>query len=150
MNWSDFEIAPAANTAPATPLVHSPDDGEILLGNNHNLIVYNSVDPEGDPLTYQFKVCADQTMLDIMEEDNSVDEGSGDTTVFTTGAIYQDGDTYYWSARAFDGELYSDWSTPYSFVHYSLAVDAEDIPVPLEPLEGDEVSSAKPKFRISG
>ena len=149
MDWSDFEIAPAGNNAPPTPLVHSPEDGEILLGNNHNLIIYNAVDPDGDPLTYQFRVCNDVSMLNVMEEDNSVAEGAGDSTVYTTTGLFQDGQTYYWAARAYDGELYSDWSTPYSFVHYSLAVDAEDIPVPLYPLEGDEVSTAKPRFKIS-
>jgi len=151
MGWSDFQVQQAAptNTAPSVPVVHSPADNEVLLGQNHNLIVYNSSDNEDDILTYEYKICSDSAMTLVMEQNANITEGSGDTTLYQTTATNQDGERYCWQVRAYDGELCSDWIMLHSFVHYSMSVNAEDIPIPEAPLDGEIVNNVRPRFEIS-
>ncbi len=147
MGWAGFNV-PAVNSAPETPIVYLPDDGDTLVNSSHNLVVFNSADADGDDLTYSFRIASDAGMGNIVEQASNVSEGLFLTTSYTTISNFNYGQTYYWQARAFDGQEYSSWTAVSSFVHLSFSVDAEDVPVPVAPLAGDIVDDRKPRFVI--
>jgi hypothetical protein len=147
MDWADFSTA-EPNHTPSIPALYLPNDGDTMLGAAHMLVVYNSSDEDGDTLTYEIKLCSDPGMTQVVEYAVDIEEGNFNTTSYLTTETMADGQVYYWQARAFDGEDYSDWSGAYTFLHYEIAVEAEEIPVALSPSEGEIVHSIRPKFKI--
>jgi hypothetical protein len=147
MDWADFSTA-APNSAPSIPALYLPNDGDTMLGTAHTLVIYNSSDEDGDTLTYEIKLCSDPGMTDVVEYAVDIEEGDFATTSYLTTATMVDGQFYCWQARAFDGEDYSEWSGEYTFLHYEISVEAEEIPIALSPSEGEIVHSIRPKFKI--
>lgn len=149
MGWSYFDVAAGLNnTPPAQPTTYLPHDGDTLIGSSHILIVFNTTDPDNDPLTYEFRLCADEDMSSVIEQANNVPPGPFLTTSHATAAALNDGQTYRWQSRAFDGSDYSEWTTIKHFTHYDISVSAEDIPTPVSPVEGQKISTVSPTFRI--
>ncbi|MBD3236210.1 MAG: hypothetical protein GF330_05880 [Candidatus Eisenbacteria bacterium] len=89
------------NLAPDAPALVAPVDGETVYTSRPELVVENATDPEGDPLTYAFRVFGDELLTELVREVCGVAEGSG-TTSWTVTPGLQDG-AYYWHAYADDG-----------------------------------------------
>ena len=49
------------NTPPSAPVLISPANGQTGLGTSVTFTWSKSTDPDGDPVTYQFSLCTDQT-----------------------------------------------------------------------------------------
>ena len=87
------------NETPPPPPLLAPADGAVLDG-AVQLTVGNVTDPEGDPVTYGFRVYADPLLIQLVASVDGVAEGGAGETSWTTPALGQ-GD-YYWRAYAAD------------------------------------------------
>jgi hypothetical protein len=149
MSWSAFYLSGTGdNNPPNSPVHYLPKEGDTLVGASHVLIVFNASDPDGDVLTYDFRVSANSQMTQVVEQVAGVIEGSFLTTSYMTETNLNDGNTYYWQSRAYDGQDWSAWTESKSFVHYDIAVYAEDIPTPVSPQEGETVMTLRPTFKL--
>jgi len=113
--WSEwFEIAFRMNSVPSVPIPLSPINDE-YTDSLPTLWIQNSTDAEGDTLTYDFSGFHDTDcvapIIDLV--------GVPETPDSTGGQVIESlGESciYWWSARAFDGYEYSDWSPSETFV----------------------------------
>ena len=132
---SDFDVstfqtvALFENTAPTAPTPVAPLAGTTFeSGEPVELIVDNAIDPDANDVTYQFQIALDVDMRlledcppvgnDGCAEDGSyccqgstitlVPEGDGSTSVVhpALNAV-----NYFWRARAYDGVVFSPWSS---------------------------------------
>ena len=90
-----------ANLVPNAPLLVAPTDGETVYTSRPDLVVENATDPEGDDLTYGFRVFSDALLTQLVTEVAGIVEGPNTTTWQVTPGL-EDG-TYFWHAYAFDG-----------------------------------------------
>lgn len=90
------------NDAPGAPGLLAPADGSTVGTNTPVLQVSNAVDPEGDPLTYSFRVYDDATLTQEVAAVDGVAEGGGSTSWTVTSELPVG--TYYWRAFAADPE----------------------------------------------
>jgi hypothetical protein len=101
------------NAAPGAPELVSPPNGAGNQPAAPTLVVANAVDPEGDPLTYTFRIYADPLLTTPVREVTGVAEGAG-TTAWTVTPDLPNG-TWYWRAHAADPELYGPYMAAASF-----------------------------------
>jgi hypothetical protein len=114
----------ADNEAPGAPTLVSPPDGAPDVPPYATLTVGNATDPDGDPLTYGFRVYADADLTDLVATADGVAEGA-DETSWTLEAPLDLG-TYYWRAYAADAMERGLYMEPASFTVVT-AEDAEDL-----------------------
>ncbi len=93
----------SGNLPPGAPVLVSPPNGAGGLPDSPELVVMNAVDPEGDPLTYGFRVYADPLLTQLVRSVDGVAAGATQTT-WMVGPPLLAG-TYYWRAYAADPEL---------------------------------------------
>ncbi|MFP4156341.1 MAG: choice-of-anchor J domain-containing protein, partial [Opitutales bacterium] len=103
--------------APAAPLPSSPIQGEVISTARPVLTLTNAIDFQGDALNYRFEVYADAALTDLRAQIPSVASGSEQTS-WQVDIDLPNEATFYWRAQAFDGEDYSEWSSP-AFFHRS-------------------------------
>jgi hypothetical protein len=118
------------NEPPSAPALLSPPNGAINQSTTPTLVVANSTDPEGQPLTYGFRVFADEDQTQLVASVEGVPQGGLTTSWVVTPAL-QSGATYYWRAFANDGQVLSEYMATASFQVGSAA----DVP-------GTELSDA--------
>ena len=103
----------SSNTAPGVPTPQSPINGVRISGVTPNLVLINSVDPNGDPLTYQFEVY-NLAGTALVVQSPMVASGTTTTTWAVTPALaYRT--SYTWRVRAYDGQLWSNWTALQTF-----------------------------------
>jgi carboxypeptidase T len=107
--------ASAANAVPSVPVAIGP--GEETVEDPVDLTVANSTDPEGDPLSYGFRIYADERCTDLVASADGIAEGSVETTWTAPGLL--DGN-YWW--RAYAGDL-----TGRSLLNPALAFTVGDL-----------------------
>jgi len=93
-----------ANDPPSAPVIgwqHVPSGTDALLEIN------NSIDLDGDALSYDVEVYSDRAMSNRVVSVQGLDEGGG-ITMCNIGQLPNG--LYYWRARATDGEVYGSWS----------------------------------------
>ncbi len=107
-----------ANSAPQAPVPVSPAQGADIYDPNPKLTVQNSLDPDGDTLTYEFQVYPVGSDTVYFSMDN-VSEGISFTAVKVTKSLDLDS-TYQWRARALDSKgAASQWSDKILFTVHS-------------------------------
>lgn len=107
-----FERGP--NDAPSVPELVSPADAATADSATPELTATQSVDPEGDDITYQIVVSASADLSSPIDTGDALTVTDGLVSWTVTTAL-PDG-TYYWSARAMDADgLTSDWAPAWSF-----------------------------------
>jgi hypothetical protein len=106
-----FEIFPKPAVTPPTAL--SPVNNDVVASTTPTLQVRNAsfVGPVGG-LAYEFQVSTDQAFSRLVAA-GIINEGAG-STVFNSSPL-TGGTTYFWHARASDGETRSDWSPTQAF-----------------------------------
>ncbi|MBI5676858.1 MAG: hypothetical protein HZC48_13745 [Nitrospirae bacterium] len=134
------------NDAPTTPVLSNPSDGSGVNTFTPSLSVHNSSDMDGDVLTYEFELYDDAAMINPV----SVIAGVIETPQITSWAVpvnLTENRTYYWRARAYDGELHSGWMTPASFM-VNTANDAPNAPTLHSPAEGSSIDTLNPTLSV--
>ncbi len=109
------------NLPPASPIALSPIGGEFTSA-NPVLTVSNVTDPEGETVTYGFRVYRDELGGDLVASMNNVTEGAGQTSWTLSPAL--DEGTYFWRAFGSDGikrSLLGEMAT--FIVHTTTGVD---------------------------
>ena len=115
-----------ANQAPGLPAIASPAVGSEVLTQDVTLTVTNATDPEGDALVYYFELDTVNTFdSPTKQASTGIAEGVSTTAWLVTGLA--DNTTYYWRARASDGNAQSGWVQGSFFVN--TANDAPSVPV---------------------
>ncbi len=92
------------NEPPGEPSLVSPADGATGLPLMPELVVANAVDPEGDELTYGFRVYGDPELTQIVASVDGIPEGAT-TTAWTVPSGLDYEHTYYWRAYAADPQV---------------------------------------------
>jgi hypothetical protein len=99
-----------AGTAPTAPVLIIPNNGNNTLTNLSVFLLWNSsIDIDGYPLTYNINLtsqfCANQYYSGVSATNYT-------TTLLST---FDKCGYYNWSVQAFDGSLYSPWSSIFNF-----------------------------------
>jgi hypothetical protein len=134
------------NDAPTVPILANPSDGGAVNVFMPELSVHNSFDIDEDVVTYEFELYEDESMTILVSSISGVVE-SPQITAWTVPVSLMENETYFWSARAFDGELHSDWMPPALFM-VNTANDAPSAPVLHLPAEGSTVDILYPMLSI--
>lgn len=135
-----------ANDPPSAPAPVNPSNGAGVNVFTPTLSVQNSVDLDNDVLTYEFAVYADSAMTALVTAAGNVPETS-EVTSWTVPVALTENQNYYWRARAFDGEAYSAWTPPASFM-VNTANDAPSAPSLSSPADGTGVATPYPTLAI--
>lgn len=138
----------AVNLPPTAPVPDTPAPGARVASRQPALTVRNALDPEQQPLTYEFRLATDEEMGQVVEAESGLAEGLG-LTSWTVTTILDEDAVYYWSARARTAgeasEDFSPWSVPVAF-----RVDTVNLPPsaprPLRPIGGQVVSTLAPSL----
>jgi hypothetical protein len=134
------------NDAPEAPTLWAPDDSSDVDTLRPSLVVGNARDPESDPLSYAFELYRDAALTDLALANDGVFETAA-TTVFTADEDLDEDATYFWRARANDGERDGEWMPTASF-RVNTANQAPSAPTPLEPVDGS-VSTVTPELVVA-
>ena len=105
--------AGSGNQPPGAPLLVSPANSTVDLPPDPVLEVLNAVDPEGDPLTYGFRVYSDALLTQEVASASGVPEGAGSTS-WTVDPPLGAG-VFWWRAWAADPELQGDYAPAWYF-----------------------------------
>jgi hypothetical protein len=133
-----------ANDPPGTPVPLDPVDGRVVGTPTPTLLLRNTTDPEGDPLTYELEVRdADGG---IVAQSGPVPAGDEETSWTVPDPLAEDAD-FTWSARANDGDLFGPWSAPAAF-RVNAVLEPPTAPVPLLPPDGAIVEESRPPLVV--
>ena len=96
------DLGVEVNNPPSLPVHVSPTDGSTIIATPVALVIQNSVDPEGDPIRYDFWIYGDSSLTQVVESRLDVPQ-----TPILTAAVFGfapiDGHRYWWQVRAKDG-----------------------------------------------
>lgn len=95
------------------PVLSNPSDGGAVNVFTPTLTIHNSTDIDRDILTYEFEVY-DETMTTLISSVTGVSE-TPDITSWTVPVNLIENKTYYWRARAYDGDRYGEWMDTATF-----------------------------------
>ncbi len=146
---SSFNVD-AVNQPPTSPVPDTPPPNARVASRQPPLTVRNALDPERQPLTYEFRLAADQAMTQIVAAEAGIAEGLGFTTWTVTATLDEDA-LYYWGARARTAgdapEDVSPWSVPVAF-RVDTFNGSPSAPRPLRPVGGHDEASHTPALVI--
>jgi subtilase family serine protease/flagellar hook assembly protein FlgD len=140
-------VVDAVNRPPSAPVADTPAAGSRVPSRQPALTVRNALDPEGQPLRYEFRLASGPDMADVVVSAADVAEGLGLTT-WTVPLTLEENAFYYWSARASDGVNLSPWSAPAAFQVDSVN-ESPSAPVPLSPVDGHDVATLTPALVVA-
>lgn len=130
-NWSVYSefnlVSGSINQPPSTPIASSPISGDTVTALTPSLTVLNSSDPDGDVLTYDFEIY-DLPAANLIGSMVNVTESNAQTHWQIPDGLLNDIAGYSWRARAFDGTLFSSWSSFSSFYISTLGSGFSDTP----------------------
>jgi hypothetical protein len=149
--WTDLEefqrgSDPTKSSAPTVPVIASPLDKTRESNLTPELVIQNSTDPDGDPVTYVFELYADKELNTLVASQSGLFAGS-EVTAWTVETELLDHTWYTWRVRATDGRAFSLWTTASFFVNSaneppgSFAVSS--------PQDRSEVDTAMPILQVS-
>lgn len=135
-----------ANDAPTAPVLANPSIGSGVNIFYPVLSVHNAADVDGDVLTYEFEVYGDASLTNLVSAASYIQE-SPMITPWTVSTSLTENMTYYWRARARDGELYSPWMSLASFM-VNTANDAPSAPMLIAPPMGSSLDTLNPVLSV--
>ena len=136
----------AANQSPTIPVIQAPGEGAELADLRPELVIENSTDPDGDPITYVFELFSDEQITDMVACESDVPEGVA-TTSWIVPRELNDNTWYFWRVRATDGAIFSLWSYGSFFVNTE-----NDLPGTFQistPGDSGEVGSITPVLEVT-
>ena len=140
--WSDWSsLSFRMNSEPEAPTQISLINNAISVG-SVNLVVGNSLDGEGDDLTYCFRLYTDESLNTPIDSSLAVLPGI-DETSWCVAATLDDNSQFWWTIQSYDGFEFSRLVGPESF----LVNNENDIPSEfaiLYPTTGGNANSLTP------
>ncbi|PLX96038.1 MAG: hypothetical protein C0621_02530 [Desulfuromonas sp.] len=128
---------PVTNVKPGIPVPYSPTDNVEVSTATPLLQIENAVDADGDVLTYQVQVYADDTLVvEYLEQP----EGEGNTDVQVDVSLPENAQIT-WRVQAADAEEVSGWSGLESF-YVNATPEAPSAPSLLRPVAAAVVDGA--------
>lgn len=139
------------NQPPQAPELVSPNDQDTMISLQVSLVAHQAFDPEADPLTYDFVVCSDPSLSNIIDSVSGlIPGGVGNDVIWPVSGVLSSGGHYYWSCRAEDGQNYSDWAPVRSFWAFDFSVNADQAsPVNIFPVDGMRVPKTQPTLEVN-
>ncbi len=127
-----------ANDAPEEPVLVSPVGGELVPGGDGVVLRWlNSVDADGDAVSYDGALARDEAFSDLVLSFDGQPGGADGATRVVVPESLPDGTTYWWRVRATDGTLSSTYaSTSFATTQPNRAPGT---PTPVAPRGGTEV-----------
>lgn len=113
-----FITGGTGNTPPPAPNLSLPAGGDTVGTSSPSLVIDNVTDPDGDPVTYGFRVYGDELLTDLVATADGVAGGSGTTAWTISPPLLSEG-TYWWRAYAADTTEWGSFSAPRSFQYVS-------------------------------
>jgi large repetitive protein len=110
------------------------------------LSVHNSTDADRDTLTYEFEIYGDAALANLISSETTIQETQAITGWAVTTPLTENS-TYYWRARAFDGQLYSPWMQAASFM-VNTSTEAPTAPELYQPVEGISLDTLSPTLSV--
>jgi len=143
--WSAWKATTFRMNSVGTPgLAVAPENGAIEATATPYLKITNTIDPEGDPVTYDFDVYSDEAMTNLVAGTTGVALTTNFTGWTVSSALPEDGE-FWWHTRAFDGYEYSDYTETGRF--YVNAVNqAPQAFSLLEPSDGSNTIDTFPRL----
>ncbi len=112
--WSNWYETPfLMNSIPSIPIPLQPIN-DAFTNATPTLLIENSTDAEGDPLTYDF-FCVVDTTYGEPDPINGYDVPEGtDSTGWQVTELLDENKRYFWNVRAYDSYEYSEWTDLFS------------------------------------
>ncbi|MDI6808237.1 MAG: kelch repeat-containing protein [Candidatus Eisenbacteria bacterium] len=123
-----FSVVTSDTTlSPTTPRPAGPTELSIVYQTFPDLRVLNSRDSEDSIISYFFELDAtDEFSTPLLQVSPGMAQGLLQTSWKVEKRLTRNG-WYYWRARAFDGEYFSDWMDPTRFLVFWGATPAPDV-----------------------
>ena len=128
----------SANDAPETFNISYPQDGIWVANFTPTLSVTNSVDIDGDTLSYQFEVYAGGNLITASTD---MLPGSNGTTSWTVDVSLLENNTYLWRAIVTDEHGLSTISSSEPMIFINTVNDAPEIPTLSTPIDNSEITN---------
>jgi len=146
--WTDIEsfVLNEFNDGPSdVPVLVYPIEGELVSTLNPELEWTQVEDPNGDVITYDIVVYADDGVTVVAQTFDVADSGNP-TSLWLVDVALTDDAEYWWTARAVDDEgLAGDWAEVENFF-LSTSNGAPDAPVFIDPLNNDQIDEISPRL----
>jgi hypothetical protein len=107
-----FSLAGESNSIPSPPEIYSPLDADTVTSLTPMLRVTNGYDTDGDLLTYDFELY-EPDRAQLISRIDDVTETPQITSWSVPGGSLENGRSYAWRSRCFDGLSSSPW-TPFA------------------------------------
>ncbi len=149
-DWSDSAIFTVTaddgvNYPPTLPTHYLPNDGASISGETIELVINNSVDPDGDSIFYDFFIYTQASMDGLVGAVRNYPEEPGGQTSVPLPFTPVNGQMYYWRVGANDRVNWTEFTIATSFRYVNLATDADAyVPAADEPPNGGVVQSNRP------
>ncbi|BBO85837.1 hypothetical protein DSCO28_64030 [Desulfosarcina ovata subsp. sediminis] len=116
--WCDYAgFTVDANTyRPTDPVINQPYDGGTVNTLYPELSVINATDADSEAISIEFELYADAALTAFIAQFETGQADDALITAWSMDSALADGGTYYWRARANDGEKTSDWTATASFL----------------------------------
>jgi hypothetical protein len=138
--------ANAVNGPPTTPVLENPSNGAGVMVFTPTFSVVDATDPDGDALSYDFEIYSDRELTTHVTGTTGVPE-TAQTTQWTTPVALLENHTYYWRARAFDGQVAGSWTASASFT-VNTADDPPGAPKISSPADVGSVATLAPMLSV--
>lgn len=135
------------NEQPGVPRINTPSFGGQVNQLRPNLVIDNATDIDEDVLTYTYEVYSDPALSQQIATQAGVASGAGATTTWQVTVNLVEDRTYYWRARANDGQLFGDWSATGQFFVTTVNAPPEP-PALVSPQNGTIVAELRPMLVI--
>ena len=132
--------------APSMPEINSPPVSGEVIATLPELIIDNSMDPDGDELVYEFQLYSDAGFTQLVDESLNVTETTTTTSWQSSEGLLEN-TWYYWRVRASDGVGFSLWRYGSFFVN-----TINEAPGPISvsgPAESYNVDSVQPNLSVT-
>ncbi|MBU8934539.1 MAG: fibronectin type III domain-containing protein [candidate division Zixibacteria bacterium] len=143
--WTDtvrfaVDLNADVNLPPTMPTHLSPANNSMISTSTTQivLVIENAIDPEGDVLSYDFRIYSDAQLTQLVEAQIDVPEAQSQTSV-TLDFTPVKGRTYWWQVRANDGENVTAYTTATRFDYNDLATGGEETEAGASGPTGDQV-----------
>jgi PKD repeat protein len=121
---------------PSVPVLVTPLTLEEVGSLTPELLVENSTDPQGDPLSYSYEVYAEPALVTLLTSVDAHPEDISGQTGWTVDLPLTENTWYLWRASANDGTIDSPWSVAEEFFVNEIE-EAPPTPTPLFPVDGE-------------